>query len=136
MRSRANGEDFIPSKSSIVTRVLRDACGGNSRTAVLVFLSPRMADRRVTMHSLQFAQSARNIRNRNRTNAITADEPSIRTEFGAFHFPATDDGGDWVAPDGTVVSPQLRQWLSMKPYVVCRWHELERGCLTQYGIHG
>ena len=43
-------------------------CPANSRTAVLVFLSPRMADRRVTMHSLQFAQSARNIRNRNHSN--------------------------------------------------------------------
>ncbi len=119
MRSRASGEDFIPSKSSIVTRVLRDACGGNSRTAVLVFLSPRLDGRRVTMHSLQFAQCARNIRNRMRTNAISADEPSIRTEFGAYHLPATDDAGDWTDNDGAVLSPQLRKWLTMKPYVRC-----------------
>jgi hypothetical protein len=116
VRSRASGEDFIPSKSSIVTRVLRDACGGNSRTAVLVFLSPRLEGRRVTMHSLQFAASARNIRNRNTTNAIRDDEPSIRTEFGGHTLlPPTDDVAEWAESDGALLSPQLRRWLTMKP---------------------
>jgi hypothetical protein len=88
---------------------------------MLVFLSPRTEGKRVTLHSLQFAQSAMNIRNRSRTNAITAEQPSIRAEFGAI---APDDGGE-TETDGAAgdvdadadaeTSPQLQQWLALKP---------------------
>jgi hypothetical protein len=64
VRCRSAGERFIPSMSCALTRILKDACGPQSRTAFLITLSRQPRDSRVTMHSLQFAQSVNLIRSR------------------------------------------------------------------------
>ena len=78
VRRRSEGERFIPSMSCALTRILKDACGPQSRTAFLVTLSREPKDSRVTMHSLQFAQSVNLIRSRPVTGDSTVfDEAEV-----------------------------------------------------------
>ena len=72
IRGRAVGE-FVPTKSSLLTRILNEAFGGNSRTAVIVTISPIKRDLKATMHSLQFASLAAAIHNRPRFNTARDD---------------------------------------------------------------
>ncbi len=72
IRGRAAGE-FVPTKSHLLTRVLGQAFGGNSRTALLVTISPVKRDLKATMHSLQFAALASAIHNRPRFNTARPD---------------------------------------------------------------
>ncbi len=56
LRSRADGERFVPTMSCALTRLLRNTCGGRcSRTAFFVSMSRALKDKRVTIHSLQVA---------------------------------------------------------------------------------
>lgn len=117
--SRASGESFIPSKSCLLTRVLVDACGGNSKTALLVFLSPKEEDKKVTMHAMQFAQSARSIQNRMHTNTIsTLDATALRLAFhpSGLSSPSRrlDDSASVIAAN-PAEHPRISQWLNLKP---------------------
>ena len=67
--------------SCALTRILRDACGGSSRTAVLVTLSPRVTDTKITMHSLQFAHSVCRVQNHSEY-VEPHMQPSIIAQFG------------------------------------------------------
>lgn len=122
--SRASGGTFIPSKSCLLTRVLVDACGGNSKTALLVFLSPRLEDKKVTLHAIQFAQSARSIRNLSQQNSISlSDLTSLRAAFSVLGSPAStpsralDDSGAFPLTVDADAPKRVRNWMNLKPYV-------------------
>jgi hypothetical protein len=117
--SRATGEAFIPSKSCLLTRVLVDACGGNSKTALLVFLSPKREDSKMTMHAIQFAQSARSIRNKSKPN-VYSDLSSLRAVFHAAASPSPlatrrldDSASTSMGADRD--DPWVMNWLQLKP---------------------
>lgn len=62
----------VPYRDSKLTRMLREALGGNARTAIVLTVSPAMADRQETLSSLRFGSRARLVRNR----PVVAGQPA------------------------------------------------------------
>lgn len=63
------GRAHLPYRDSKLTRVLRDALGGNSRTAVLCAVTPSVHHAEETLSTLKFAERAKNV-----TNAAVKNE--------------------------------------------------------------
>ena len=125
--------------SCALTRLLRDACGGAARTAVLVTLSPRPADRKTTLHSLQFAQSVARL-HKTTDFAMPAAPRSVVTLFGL----EQGEGGELVATpsarggnneqgatsprtraislEATPLHPTVRRWAALRAYVCLSVH--------------
>ena len=59
--------------SCFLTRILKEACGGNSRTSVVLTVSPSEKDSRATHQAFQFAKSAQAVRNKPKFNPIRAE---------------------------------------------------------------
>jgi hypothetical protein len=89
---------FVPSMSCALTRILRDACSGASRTAFLVTLSPQATDSTVTMHSLQFAHSVSRLHSGKWVVVSGHQHPSIAEQFGIVSV-----GDDGTATPAAVV---------------------------------
>lgn len=57
-------DGYVPYRASKLTRLLRDALGGNSRTVFLACVSPLDSNSDETLSTLQYANRARNIQNK------------------------------------------------------------------------
>ncbi|KAJ0402554.1 hypothetical protein ATCC90586_003904 [Pythium insidiosum] len=68
---RAAKEGHVPYRSSKLTRLLRDALGGNSRTLFIACVSPLDSNAEETLNTLQYANRARNIQNKVEKNVET-----------------------------------------------------------------
>ncbi|KAJ0251978.1 Kinesin motor domain-containing protein [Hirschfeldia incana] len=62
-RQRKKGV-HIPYRVSKLTRLLQDSLGGNSKTVMIACVSPAIADVEETLHTLRYANCARNIKNK------------------------------------------------------------------------
>jgi hypothetical protein len=62
--SSAHAEDFINYRDSLLTWVLRDDLGGNSKTMMIATISPAAAHMEETMSTLRYANQVKRIRNR------------------------------------------------------------------------
>ncbi len=58
------------SMSCALTRLLKDACGGNSRSTILLAVTPALRDRTATYSAFQFAKTAQVILNKPRFNRL------------------------------------------------------------------
>ncbi|XP_047494563.1 kinesin-like protein KIF14 [Penaeus chinensis] len=65
---------FIPYRESVLTYLLKESLGGNSRTAMLATISPSNIHVEETLSTLRYAQQARKIVNRNHIN----EDPTAR----------------------------------------------------------
>uniref|UniRef100_H3G7K3 Kinesin-like protein n=1 Tax=Phytophthora ramorum TaxID=164328 RepID=H3G7K3_PHYRM len=63
----------VPYRSSKLTRLLRDALGGNSVTLFIACISPEATNSNETLCTLQYANRARSIQNTARNNVEEAD---------------------------------------------------------------
>ncbi|KAJ3277908.1 kinesin-like protein kif13a [Borealophlyctis nickersoniae] len=73
-KSSHKGDVFVPYRDSILTWLLRDSLGGNSKTVILANVSPASVHLEETLSTLQFAQRARNI-----VNVVSVNEnPSAK----------------------------------------------------------
>ena len=65
-RSTKSGElkDFIPYRDSMLTKLLKNTLGGNSKTVLLLCCSPHAYNVAETVATLEFGSRARSIRNR------------------------------------------------------------------------
>ncbi|KAG6955176.1 hypothetical protein JG687_00011382, partial [Phytophthora cactorum] len=66
----------VPYRSSKLTRLLRDALGGNSVTLFIACVSPEITNSNETLNTLQYANRARSIQNKAQKNveeAVTED---------------------------------------------------------------
>jgi hypothetical protein len=104
----------MPTMSCALTRLLRDACGGSSRTAVLVTLSPHPSDSKITLHSLQFALSVSRVHNRSQFVSSHA-QPSIVQLFGLSSL-SVDSAVSSDVAEGLHDSP-LSQVVSFAPWL-------------------
>lgn len=64
--------DKVPYRDSVLTFLLKDSLGGNSKTAMIATISP--ADYEETLSTLRYANQAKKIRNR----AVVNEEPSVK----------------------------------------------------------
>lgn len=65
-RGARKGKELVPYRDSILTWLLKDSLGGNSKTAMIACISP--ADYEETLSTLRYANQAKRIRTRARVN--------------------------------------------------------------------
>ncbi|KAL5366093.1 P-loop containing nucleoside triphosphate hydrolase protein [Aspergillus floccosus] len=63
---KRKGKDIVPYRDSILTWLLKDSLGGNSKTAMIACISP--TDYEETLSTLRYADQAKHIRTRARVN--------------------------------------------------------------------
>lgn len=71
-KSSALNPNFVPYRDSVLTWLLKDSLGGNSKTAMIAAISP--ADYDETMSTLRYADQAKRIKNK----AIVNEDPNAR----------------------------------------------------------
>ncbi|KAJ1103576.1 hypothetical protein NDU88_000997 [Pleurodeles waltl] len=65
---------YIPYRDSILTWLLKDSLGGNSKTIMIATVSPSSASYNETMSTLRYASNAKNIINKPRVN----EDPNVK----------------------------------------------------------
>jgi kinesin family protein 1 len=60
--AKGKKEDFVPFRDSVLTWLLKDSLGGNSKTSMIAALGP--ADYEETLSTLRYADSAKKIKTR------------------------------------------------------------------------
>ncbi|PLB44334.1 kinesin family protein [Aspergillus steynii IBT 23096] len=73
-QGKRKGKDVVPYRDSILTWLLKDSLGGNSKTAMIACISPSDYDE--TLSTLRYADQAKHIRTRARVNQdhLSAEE--------------------------------------------------------------
>ncbi len=56
-------QKFVPYRNSVLTRLLQDALGGNSKTIMIAALSPADVNYDETLSTLRYADRAKKIKN-------------------------------------------------------------------------
>ncbi|XP_048853742.1 LOW QUALITY PROTEIN: kinesin-like protein KIF1C [Brienomyrus brachyistius] len=72
--SKKKKSDFIPYRDSVLTWLLKENLGGNSRTAMIAALSPADINYEETLSTLRYADRAKQIR----CNAVINEDPNAR----------------------------------------------------------
>ncbi len=62
--STGNSKHYIPYRDSVLTWLLKDSLGGNSKTIILAAISPADVNYVETMSTLRYANRAKNIINK------------------------------------------------------------------------
>lgn len=80
--SKRNANDFIPYRDSLLTRLLKENLGGNSKTVMLATISPASQHVEETLATLRYARKAGTIVNRVKVNEDRNDREiqSLRVE--------------------------------------------------------
>ncbi|KAI0253043.1 kinesin-like protein [Lactifluus subvellereus] len=71
-KGKKKGDDFVPYRDSVLTWLLKDSLGGNSKTAMIAAISP--ADYEETLSTLRYADQAKKIKNK----AIVNEDPNAK----------------------------------------------------------
>lgn len=71
-KGKKKAEDFIPYRDSVLTWLLKDSLGGNSKTAIIAAISP--ADYDETLSTLRYADQAKKIKNK----AVVNEDPNAK----------------------------------------------------------
>ncbi|GLB33311.1 putative TRAFAC class myosin-kinesin ATPase superfamily protein [Lyophyllum shimeji] len=69
---KAKADEFIPYRDSVLTWLLKDSLGGNSKTAMIAAISP--ADYEETLSTLRYADQAKKIKNK----AVVNEDPNAK----------------------------------------------------------
>lgn len=67
-------DTVVPFRDSVLTWLLKDALGGNSRTAIIATISPAEINYEETLSTLRYADSAKRIK----THAVINEDPNAR----------------------------------------------------------
>ncbi|KAL0218763.1 hypothetical protein P9112_004416 [Eukaryota sp. TZLM1-RC] len=74
--------NHIPYRNSKLTRILQDSLGGNSKTAIIVMVSPSSFSYSETLSSLKFGQRAKKIKNEVWQNVVGTDK-ELKSQLNA-----------------------------------------------------
>uniref|UniRef100_A0A8C9M620 Kinesin family member 1C n=1 Tax=Panthera tigris altaica TaxID=74533 RepID=A0A8C9M620_PANTA len=74
LQSKKRKSDFIPYRDSVLTWLLKENLGGNSRTAMIAALSPADINYEETLSTLRYADRTKQIR----CNAVINEDPNAR----------------------------------------------------------
>ncbi|KAG6819457.1 hypothetical protein H0H93_011627, partial [Arthromyces matolae] len=69
---KGKAEEFIPYRDSVLTWLLKDSLGGNSKTAMIAAIAP--ADYEETLSTLRYADQAKKIKNK----AVVNEDPNAK----------------------------------------------------------
>lgn len=71
-KGKKKAEEFVPYRDSVLTWLLKDSLGGNSKTAIIAAISP--ADYEETLSTLRYADQAKKIKNK----AVVNEDPNAK----------------------------------------------------------
>lgn len=71
-KGKKSAAEFVPYRDSVLTWLLKDSIGGNSKTAMIAAISP--ADYDETLSTLRYADQAKKIKNK----AIVNEDPNAK----------------------------------------------------------
>ena len=71
-RSKKKKDDHVPYRDSVLTWLLKESLGGNSKTAMIAAISP--ADYEETLSTLRYADQAKKIKNK----AVINEDPNAK----------------------------------------------------------
>ena len=100
---------FIPYRDSVLTWLLKDSLGGNSKTIMIATISPAVVNHGETLSTLRYANRAKNIINKPTVN----EDPNVklirelRAEIERLRCTLTDD-------DPISIDPNARKKLAVK----------------------
>ena len=66
-------QNYIPYRDSKLTRILRHALGGNSRSTIICTISPAAMNYHLTLSTLRFATRAKVVQNKPQVNEVIDD---------------------------------------------------------------
>ncbi|GJP31861.1 hypothetical protein CLOM_g15440 [Closterium sp. NIES-68] len=69
----SQGSDFVPYRNSVLTWLLKESLGGNSKTVMIANISPAFEDLRETLSTLRYANRAKRIQNKPTINEDPKD---------------------------------------------------------------
>jgi len=69
--SLATGKSFINYRDSKITRILQNALGGNSKTAIICTMTQTLSNYQETVNTLHFGQKAKHVKTKVNVNEIT-----------------------------------------------------------------
>ena len=72
VKGKRKKDDFVPYRDSILTWLLKESLGGNSKTAMIAAISP--ADYEETLSTLRYADAAKRIK----THAVVNEDPNAK----------------------------------------------------------
>jgi len=73
-KKKKKGGDFVPYRDSVLTWLLRENLGGNSRTAMIAAISPADINYDETLSTLRYADRAKQIK----CNAVVNEDPNAK----------------------------------------------------------
>ena len=123
----ASGASHVPFRESALTKLLSNALGGNSRTAILCTCSPAAGDAGFTQRTLRFGQVARKVRTRLASPLFTPPPTTLRDE-GAVHTQEVALGGAAAAHAAAVMDDIQSDDFSVQ----CSSISTAAGALTVY----
>jgi len=71
---KSGGKHFIPYRDSVLTWLLKDSLGGNSKTIMIATISPAEVNHNETLSTLRYANRAKNIINKPTVN----EDPNVK----------------------------------------------------------
>ncbi|KAI0346933.1 kinesin-domain-containing protein [Trametopsis cervina] len=71
---KGKADEFVPYRDSVLTWLLKDSLGGNSKTAMIAAISPADVQYEETLSTLRYADQAKKIKNK----AIINEDPNAR----------------------------------------------------------
>ena len=71
---KGKAEEFIPYRDSVLTWLLKDSLGGNSKTAMIDAISPADVQYEETLSTLRYADQAKKIKNK----AVINEDPNAK----------------------------------------------------------
>lgn len=76
MADHANGNTSkkIPYRDSVLTKILKNALGGNSKTIMICAISPAQDNYEETLSTLRYANQAKKIKNVAKVNESASDK--------------------------------------------------------------
>eukprot|EP00760_Papus_ankaliazontas_P037939 PhM_4_TR8793/c0_g1_i2/m.80393 len=76
----SNGEKFVNYRNSILTKILKQSLGGNSRTVMVCTITPSVEYLKETKSTLRFGTLAKTIKNTIAANVTVSDEGHLRED--------------------------------------------------------
>lgn len=68
----------VPFRDSKLTRILQNALGGNSKTAIICTIAPALLNTEESLSTLQFATRAKTIKNKPEVNEVVDDKAMLK----------------------------------------------------------
>jgi kinesin family protein 1 len=103
---RGKKEEFVPYRDSVLTWLLKESLGGNSKTAMIAAISP--ADYDETLSTLRYADAAKRIK----THAVVNEDPNaklireLKEELEMLRTRVTQGGGNDEATFNANIPPE------------------------------